>query len=161
MKKDIEELKKTYPRLWERACKKFKTEKGREKGFLAFIEVEKAKLKDLVEREKERKRRTRALILFSSSLIRTIDAEQLKELIELVKNNLKAKEGKQQLDYLPYLIEEIKQYHFDFKFEPETKEEPETEEAVAEEAVPSVREEVKRKLETEFEKVVEKVFEED
>jgi len=115
MKKDIEELKKTYPRLWQKACKKFKSEKGRERGFLALIEVEKAKLRDLVEREKERKRKNRALILWAKSLIKKLSSPELEGLIVLTKDELKAKEGKKIIDYLPFLIAEIREQHTDFK----------------------------------------------
>jgi len=91
--KRIEDLKQKYPQLWERACKEFSVTKAREKYFLALIEIQKAKLAEQVEREKIRKRRTRSLILFASSLIRKCPSEQLKELVELVQDEMQAREG--------------------------------------------------------------------
>jgi len=116
-RQNIEELKEIYPREWERACKKFSTEKARRKAFLAFVEMKKARVQDYVEREKERRRRTRALILFSSALIRKADPALIERLLKLVRSELVAREGKQEVDYLPYFVEEVKAVHPNFEFE--------------------------------------------
>jgi len=150
-RRNFEELKETYPKLWQKACKEFQQEKARKKYFLALIEIKKAKLEEQIQKEKERKRRTRALILFASNIIRKLESEELKELIVLTRDDLKAKEGKQQLDYLPFLLAEIREQHPDFEFtEPE-----ETEE----EAVADKKEKIREKLEKQFEEVAEKLAE--
>jgi len=116
MNKKVEELIKKYPELWERVCREFTSEKARVRALKSLVEMKKAKVEEMVEREKIRKRRTRSLILFASSLIKKCPSEQLKELVELVQPEMKAKEGRQTIDYLPYLLEEVKQVHPDFKF---------------------------------------------
>jgi len=116
-KQTIEELKQIYPREWEEACRKFQSEPARRKAFRALINFKKAKLEDYMEKEKERRRRTRALILFSSALIRKADPALIERLIKLTREELIAKEGKQEIDYLHYLIEEVKQRHPEFEFE--------------------------------------------
>ena len=117
MNKKVEEFIRKYPELWKRVCREFTSEKARVRALKSLVEMKKAKVEEMVEREKERKRRTRALILFASSLIRKLNDNELKQLIELTRDDLRAKEGKTELDYLPFLLQEIKNVHPDFEFE--------------------------------------------
>jgi len=116
-KRNIEELKEIYKAEWEKACRKFQSEPARRKAFLAFVEMKKAKVQDYVEREKERRRRTRALILFSSGLIRKADPVLIQKLLKLVRSELVAREGKQEVDYLEYFLKEVRSVHPEFEFE--------------------------------------------
>lgn len=97
---ELEKLKKMYAKDWERIKD--------EKLFIQFIKL-KEKEKKLKEKlkaneQKERKRRTRALILLASKMI-----EKQPSLVEsFIKfNKLTAKEGKEEIDYTSYVIDEI------------------------------------------------------
>jgi len=116
-KQTLEELKQIYPKEWEKACRKFQSEPARKKAFLAFIEMKKARVQDYVEKEKERRRRTRALILFSSALIRKADQVLIQKLLKLVRSELVARERKQEVDYLEYFLKEVRSVHPEFEFE--------------------------------------------
>lgn len=96
----LEELKKKYKKDWERI--------GDEKLFLQFVKL-KEREKKLIEKlqarsEKERKRRTRALILLASMFI-----EKQPSLAEsfIRHNKIIGKEGKQEVDYTSYILQEI------------------------------------------------------
>jgi len=56
---------------------------------------------------KERKRRTRALILFSTGLLRELSEEEIEELISKVRKHLRARERGVELNYEFFLRKEI------------------------------------------------------
>jgi len=121
-KQTLEELKQAYPRLWEKACREFEDEEARKKAFLALVELQKAKVKEQITKEKLRKKRTRALILFASALIRELDKQELRNLIQRIRKHLIAREGRREVDYLPFLVEEIKNVKENFEFKIKTEE---------------------------------------
>jgi len=141
----LEELKQTYPRLWQKASREFEDEDARKKAFLALVELQKAKVKERIIREKLRKKRTRALILFATGLIRELDQNELKNLIQRIRKHLIAREGRSETDYLPFLLQEVKQVHPNFEIENISAEE--------------IKKQVTTKLQNEFEKGFKKASE--
>jgi len=121
-RQNFEELKQRFPKLWQKASREFEDEEARKKAFLALVEFQKAKVKEQITKEKLRKKRTRALILFASALIRELDKQELKALIQKARKYLIAREGRREVDYLPFLVEEIKNVKENFEFEIKTEE---------------------------------------
>jgi len=56
---------------------------------------------------RERKRRTRALILFATGILRELSEEEIEILIERVRQHLRARERGTELNYEIYLRKEI------------------------------------------------------
>jgi len=117
-RQNFEELKQRFPKLWQKACREFEDEDARKKAFLAFVELQKAKVKEQIAKEKARKKRTRALILFATGLIRELDQNELKNLIRKTRRHLIAREGRSETDYLPFLLQEIKNIHPELAINP-------------------------------------------
>lgn len=105
-----EELIKQYPQLWERATKKFSSPQAQQKYFRALVEAQKAKELEreirAKERSRDRRRRTRALILFALRVLENHcqngRSDQIREALQ--KHPLIGKEGRQEVDYSPYIL---------------------------------------------------------
>lgn len=99
--KELEQLKQKYKKEWEEA-------QGDEKLFWKIAKaketIKKTKEEIRAKAEEERKRRTRALILFATEFIS--DKVEIAEMYMKYKK-LIAKEGKEEVDYTKYIIEEI------------------------------------------------------
>ncbi len=108
-RKSLQELKELYPKLWEKAQKKYSHPTAQAKWFRAQVLLKESRIWELQEEERERKRRTRALILFASSLIRKLHVNDLERLISLARPDLIAKERGKELDYLPFLEKEVQE----------------------------------------------------
>jgi len=113
MPKSLEELKRLYPALWERARKKYASPSAREQYFRALILTQKARQQEQHRKQQERRRRTRALILFAlaalNDLIKRRGVEYTIKYLQSLSNQMKAKEGAAEIDYLPYLLQELQQ----------------------------------------------------
>lgn len=119
----FEDLVQQYPQLWEKAQKKFSSPQAQKKYFRSLVEARKAREieKQIRAREKskERRRRTRALILFALQILEKVKEKEVfqgfcvrdhngklvcyrfDQVLPML--NLKAKEGRQEVDYAPYL----------------------------------------------------------
>lgn len=99
--KELEQLKQKYKKEWEEA-------QGDEKLFMKVVKAKealrKAKEKIKAKAEEERKRRTRALILLASMIIEK-EPERIEFFVKY--NKIKAKEGKEEVDYTKYILEEV------------------------------------------------------
>jgi len=142
--KNIEELKQRFPKLWQKASKQFEDEDARKKAFLALVEFQKARIKEQIAKEKLRKKRTRALILWATGLIRELSPDEIGTLVKKTKRHLIAKEGKQTVDYSPYLLDEVKQVHPNFEIENISAEE--------------IKEKLQQELQEKFKKASEKAL---
>jgi len=72
------------------------------------VEFQKARVRERIAKEKARKKRTRALILWATGLIRELSPDEIRTLIKRTRKHLIAREGKKEVDYLQFLVEEIK-----------------------------------------------------
>jgi len=117
----LEELKAQYPQLWERATKRFSSPQAQVKYFRALVEAQKARELEkeirAKERARDRRRRTRALILFAIQTLewyaRNGRAEQLRRALE--NNPLRGKEGKYEIDYTPYVLSTLEEFEKKFQ----------------------------------------------
>lgn len=130
--RNLEELKKQYPRLWEKAQKKVTHLEAQKKLFFALIEAQKAKEleKQLRARERTKHRRYRAkaierlvVCLMEDNVSQTLYLEayhqesgrwyrvDLKDYINklIVERRLILREGRREIDLSPFLFEELTQ----------------------------------------------------
>lgn len=106
----IEELQAKYPQLWEKARKKFSSPQAQRKYFRALVEAQRARELEkeirAKERSRDRRRRTRALILFALRVLENYSqngkSDQIREALQ--KHPLLGKEGRQEVDYSPYIL---------------------------------------------------------
>jgi hypothetical protein len=104
MELSLEELKRLYPKVWE----KYQSLE-RELAEELFIEHVKAlqkikKTEERIERitERERKREARALIILSKLLIKE-NPNLIREIIEKYQGEFRQREGRVELDYSKYV----------------------------------------------------------
>jgi len=112
MKKEkIEKLKELHPELWLKAQKKFSDTTQAEKFFLLKVKEkklrEKTKLFESTYNHRERKRRTRALILLAISFLEHLIKNNKENSIYYFQGKLHAKEGRAVIDYFPYILQEL------------------------------------------------------
>ena len=108
----LEALKEKYAELWEKAERKCQCEKARESYFLALVKLKRARQLEKAfkshQKKQDRKRRTRALILFALFVLERCSDDLVLSLLKSCKNELVAKEGRQEVNYFNYLLEEYK-----------------------------------------------------
>jgi len=112
MKKEkIQKLKELHPDIWLKAQKKFPDPTQAEKYFVLKIREKKIKAKtklfEAQNNQKERKRRTRALILLALAFLEYLIQNQKEHHLNYFKDKLQAKEGRSIIDYFPYILKEI------------------------------------------------------
>jgi len=109
-KLDVEKLKSLYPKLWLQAQKKFSNPTEAEKFFILLLKAkkyqQKAKEYEAKTKNVERKRRTRALILLALSFLDYLVATNKESFLQKF-NPLIGKEGKQEINYFPYILNEV------------------------------------------------------
>ena len=108
----FESLKEKYAELWDKAERKCQCEEAKKSYFLALVKLKRARQLEKAfkshQKKQDRKRRTRALILFSLFVLEHCSEEVLLALLRACKNKLVAKEGRQEVNYFNYLLEEYK-----------------------------------------------------
>jgi len=120
---NLQKLIEKYPETWAKIREKYQDEKVRKNAFLAEIYKKIAKQKEKEIREIERKRRTRALIIFAGEIIEKVATGELKfakkegESYKLVKFervlellDLTKRERGKEVDYAPYVLEEYRRH---------------------------------------------------
>ena len=120
---NLQKLIEKYPETWAKIREKYQDEEVRKNAFLAEIYKKIAKEKEREIRELERKRRTRALIIFAGELIEKLAMKDLKvairenESYKLIKFeklleelDLTKKERGKEIDYAPYLLREYRKH---------------------------------------------------
>ena len=123
----FEDLVQQYPQLWEKAQKKFSSPQAQKKYFRSLVEAQKAreieKQVRAKEKARERRRRTRALILFALWVLKAMekdgwgfsvpDSKGKYHVLEARKFwrefRLIDKEGRYDVDYTPYLRRILKE----------------------------------------------------
>lgn len=108
----LDALKERYQELWDKAERKCQCEKARESYFLALVKLKRARQLEKAFRshqnKQDRKRRTRALILFALFTLEHCSEEVVLSLLRACRDKLVAREGRQEVNYFNYLFEEYK-----------------------------------------------------
>jgi len=108
----IESLKEKYKDIWEKAERKCQCEEAKKSYFLALVKLKRARQLEKAfkshQKKQDRKRRTRALILFSLFVLSRCSDDLVLSLLKSCKNELVAKESKREVNYFNYLLEEYK-----------------------------------------------------
>ena len=120
---NLQKLIEKHPLLWQKICEKYQDEEVRKNAFLAQIYRKIAKEKEMKIRELERKRRTRALIIFAGEILEKLATGKLKIAIRDGENykllkfeklleelNLMKKERGKEIDYTPYILKEYRKH---------------------------------------------------
>jgi len=108
----FESLKEKYAELWDKAERKCQCEEAKKSYFLALVKLKRARQLEKAfkshQKKQDRKRRTRALILFSLFVLSRCSDDLVLSLLKSCKNELVAKESKREVNYFNYLLEEYK-----------------------------------------------------